>query len=56
MIVEQQKVLNESLREDKEFWRDIYSVLVERKKQFDELFNAANNFFSKLASKTCIFS
>ena len=36
MIVVQQKVLNESLRED------IYSVLVKCKKQFDELFNAAN--------------
>jgi hypothetical protein len=31
MIVEQQKALNESLREDKEFWRDIYSVSIKYK-------------------------
>ena len=47
MIVEQQKALNGSLREDKEFWRDIYSVLVKYKKQVDELFNAANVKVSK---------
>ena len=42
MIVKQQKTFSESLREDKEFWRDIYSVLVECKKQFDELFKTGN--------------
>ena len=43
MIVEQQKALNESLREDKEFWRDIYSVLVECKKK-----NSLMNYLTPL--------
>ena len=35
-------LFNESLREDKEFWWNIYSVLMNCKKQFDELFNLVN--------------
>ena len=42
MIVKQLKTFSESLREDKEFWRDIYSFLMEYKKQLDGLFNVAN--------------
>ena len=46
-IVKRQKTLSESLREDKEFWRDIYSFFEAYTKEFDELFNTGNKKVSK---------
>jgi hypothetical protein len=42
MIVKQQKTLSESLRDDKEFWRDIYSFFEVYTKEFVGLFNVVN--------------
>jgi len=36
MIVKRQKTFSESLRNDKEFWRDIYSFFEAYTKEFDE--------------------
>ena len=47
MIVKRQKTFSESLREDKEFWRDIYSFFKAYTKEFDELFNAVKEKVSK---------
>jgi len=42
MIMERQKTFSESLREDKKFWRDIYSFLGAYTKKFNGLFNINN--------------
>ena len=42
MIMERQKTFSESLREDKEFWQDIYSFLEAYIKKFNVLFNIDN--------------
>ena len=47
MIVKQQKTLSESLRENIEFWRDIYCFFKAYIKEFDELFNAVKEKVSK---------
>jgi len=47
MIIKQQKTPSESLREDKEFWRDIYSFFKAYSKEFDELFNVVKKKVSK---------
>ena len=39
MNMERQKTFGESLREDKEFWQDIYSFLEAYTKEFNGLFN-----------------
>ena len=41
MIVKQQKTPSKSFKEDKEFWRDIYSFFKAYTKEFDELVNGA---------------
>lgn len=39
MIIEQQKKFSESLKKNKEFWQDIFSMIKTYMKQFNELFN-----------------
>ena len=41
LIVEQQRKFSESLKKNKEFWQDIYSMVKEYMKQFNELFNVS---------------
>ena len=43
MIVERQKTFSESLREDREFWQDIYSFFEAYAKELDELFNTGKS-------------
>jgi len=42
MIIERKKTFSESLREDKEFWQDIYSFLEAYIKEFKGLFITDN--------------
>jgi hypothetical protein len=42
MIIKRQKTFSESLKEDKEFWQDIYSFLEAYTKEFNWLFNSDN--------------
>ena len=43
MIVERQKTLSESLREDRGFWQDMYSFFEAYTKELDELFNTGKS-------------
>lgn len=42
LVLQQQKKLNVSFIKDKDVWKDIYSMVLAYRKQFDKLFDDVN--------------